>query len=157
MDIYKITNIPKLRSFQYRLLHNSIITNAHLFRWKMLSNNLCSFCQEEKETTIHLLCECTIVENLWKKLSVYFNDRWLLDEISLSTSNILLNRISDRIHPVNFLCLVTKQYIYRQRCLKQDLNINELLSIFNSIENMEKYIAVKNNNLVKHSKKWLLQ
>ena len=33
-SIFKVTNISKFRSFQYRLLHRAIVTNVHLNRWK---------------------------------------------------------------------------------------------------------------------------
>ena len=33
--LYALTNIPKLRSFQFRTLHNALVLNTHLFRWKI--------------------------------------------------------------------------------------------------------------------------
>ena len=33
MDIYRITNVTKFRSFQYRLLQRGVITNVHLQKW----------------------------------------------------------------------------------------------------------------------------
>ena len=40
-NIYCFTNVSKFGSFQYRLLHRSIITNIHLFRYKIKSSENC--------------------------------------------------------------------------------------------------------------------
>ena len=54
----------------------------------------------------------------------------------------------------NFCCLILKQYIYRQRCLKQQLSFQELKTIIFNIRGIEKYIAKQNNRLTKHYNKW---
>ena len=73
----------------------------------------------------------------------------------MSAENIVFNTCVPKAnHVANFLILVTKHYIYVQRCKKCSLSMYELKSIFNNIENVEKYIAIRNNKLVKHNKKW---
>ena len=65
-EIYRITNILKYRSFQYRLLQRSLMTNlVHLFKWKIVESEKCSFCKEEKETILHMLFACKYTEQLW--------------------------------------------------------------------------------------------
>ena len=54
----------------------------------------------------------------------------------------------------NFLCLVTKQFVYRMRCMRKDLFVGALKKEFRKIESLEKYIAIKNNRLEKHYRKW---
>ena len=49
---------------------------------------------------------------------------------------------------------MTKQYIYRIRCSQKSLNYHELIGVFQRIENMEKYIAIKNGKLSLHCRKW---
>ena len=86
-DIYKVTNVAKDRSFQYRLLHRAIITNVHLARWGKCPDNLCTFCNETKETYVHLFIYCKYVEQLWircdefmnKNLSKHTNIFWYCD------------------------------------------------------------------------------
>ena len=53
-DIYRVTNIAKYRSFQYRLLQRAIVTNIQLFKWKVISSKDCSFCGIYEETILHL-------------------------------------------------------------------------------------------------------
>ena len=57
-DLYKVTNIPKFRSFQYRLLTRVIITNVHLEHWGLKPSNMCSFCEMHKKSYVHLFIYC---------------------------------------------------------------------------------------------------
>ena len=43
MNIYRGTNVAKLRSFQYRLLQRGLVTNVQLSKWGIKSNCLCYF------------------------------------------------------------------------------------------------------------------
>ena len=52
------------------------------------------------------------------------------------------------------MCLITKQYIYRQRCFGKELNFRELKGVIRNVENIEKYIAEKNDKVKTHEKKW---
>ena len=153
--IYSVTNVGKFRSFQYRLIHRAIITNIHLKRWKMKESDECSFCGEQRETYLHLFVFCDKVRDLWIKL-----ERFLCGfretEINFNSQNVIFNSLveDDAEHVKNFICLVTKQFIYRQRCLHKTLNFKELKAYVLNIKSMEKYIAIKNNRISKHVKKW---
>ena len=47
-----------------------------------------------------------------------------------------------------------KQYIYRQRCLGLEISVKGVILSIKQIQRIEKFIAVKNNRLVKHLAKW---
>ena len=152
--IRNITNTPKLRSFQYRLLHRAIITNEHLYRWKKTESSLCTFCEKSVETYKHLFVECEQVKPLWtecQKLIAVLTD----DDISLDAASILLSHVAKKATSVaNFVTTVCKQYIYRKQCQKQLPNPYGLKQEIYTVKNMEKYIAVKNNKLHTFVKKW---
>ena len=119
-DIFKITNIAKYRSFQYRLLQRGLVTNVQLEKWGVISTNLCYFCNKEKETILHLMYACEHVQLLWDNLAEYVFERYGDQELSLDPISIILNEIHPHTwHVVNFICLIVKQFIYRQRCLKK--------------------------------------
>ena len=61
---------------------------------------------------------------------------------------------NDRSHVKNFVCLLVKQYIYRQRCLGEKLTNQQFREHVLKVQNMEKYIAIKNSKSGKHQKKW---
>ena len=54
----------------------------------------------------------------------------------------------------NTICLIAKQYIYRQRCQKKAISLLEIKSIVWKTQDIEKYIAIKNENIDKYNKKW---
>ena len=52
----RITGIDsKLRCFQYKILRNTLYLNQKLFLFRKHNTSLCSFCNLEDETVIHLL------------------------------------------------------------------------------------------------------
>ena len=156
-NIYKITNVPKYRSFQYKLLQRGIITNVQLEKWNILPSSLCSFCRKEEETVIHLFCTCPVVIEFWKQVYDLIQSSYCSNVVNFNTSvgDIVFNTIIlPKNHIGNFVCLVAKQYIYASRCLGNQLMFPGFKSKIKLLENIEKYIAVKNNRLSTHSKKW---
>ena len=155
VDINITTNITKLRSFQYRLLHRSLVTNIKLHKWKIINSELCSFCQREPETLLHMLIYCKHVQELWIKMEQFMLE-FSNDPINFNVDTVIWNRIIHTPigHVKNLICLVTKQFIYKQRCLKKKLNWQECAQYVRTIERNEKYYAVKNDNLFKHERKW---
>ena len=152
--LFVTTNIPKLRSFQFRILHRAIVLNSHLFHWKIRNDNMCSFCDSAKETLMHFFVECPQVEIMWSQLSDYISQH-SGKSIQVTKATILLNTVDKNASNIaNFLALLLKQYLYRQRCGKKRLQFKEFIAYVKEVEHTEKYIAIKNNKLSKHAKKW---
>ena len=152
--IYKLTNVPKFRSFQYRLLQRGLVTNIQLSKWGIKEDDLCSFCQQGRETYTHLFWECELVRKIWEQIERDIQSRYQIPVV-LNAQNVIFNTITEQeYHVANFICLIVKQYIYRQKCLQKVLSIDELKAQIEKIERMEKYIATKNNKLNKHVTKW---
>ena len=154
--LYAVTNIPKYRSFQFRLQHRAIISNVHLKHWGVIDNNLCSFCNAEKESYVHMFISCSKVQELWLMFFGWLDEQGFDgSKLEISYKSLMFNTLGGKDVPLaNFLALVIKQYIYRKRCLKQSLNVTELRSEFVYLRNTEKYIAIKQKNYDKHLKKW---
>ena len=65
------------------------------------------------------------------------------EQINFGTNTVIANLLVENPKNVkNFICLLLKQFMYRQRCLGLGL------------EYIVKYIATKNNRLLQHQKKW---
>ena len=153
-SIYKCTNVSKLRSFQFRILHRAITLNAQLYRWGMAQTNLCTWCQEHKETMEHFFVSCVVVQDLWAKIAEHVKKEFNV-VIEASAKNILWNNVhKSKLHPVNLIVLKVKQYIYRQRCASKILRFNEILNEIRNFKSIQKYVAIKNGHLPKHYKKW---
>ena len=157
-SVYVVTNIAKLRSFQFRLLQNAIITNLHLYKWGIKDHPNYSFCGEEFETYNHMFIFCAHTKELWLAMESFMRTI-SKDKIHFAMDTVYWNRLikSPAGHIKNFICLVMKHYIYWQRCLKKALNVFELIRIIKHFEQFELHYAVKNNKLFRHQQKWCLE
>ena len=156
-NINKVTNIVKYRSFQYRLIQRSIITNTRLYQWKISESKNCTFCNDREETVKHLFFECDIVQDLWRKVIMYIERRFPAKTLSLTYSKVITNTINSKPGDVtNFICLITKQYIYSQRCLQKQLTMWELEAKINLLERIERYGAYKSDKIKYHENKWMV-
>ena len=155
--IYKVTNVPKYRSFQYRLLQRGLVTNISLYKWGLKCSDVCTFCKTESETITHLLWECGEVQKLWDHVKRWIIKKFGVLELSWNIGSVINNRVIEKAnHVVNFICLITKQFIYSQKCLGKELIFNVLEYKFQLIQSIEKYIAVSNDKVQYHECKWLL-
>ena len=153
-NIYTVTNVPKLRAFQYRLLMSGVVLNTQLFKWGIREDNLCSFCREEAEDPAHFFYRCEEVKNLWGRATPFFKTFQDVD-LDLTLENVMCNKLVCKTSSIiNFLCLVFKHYLYVTRCKGDRLNLYDLKRYVWKYENNERYIATKNGQLVKHQRKW---
>ena len=126
LRIHRVSMDTKLNSFQFKIIHRLLITNKQLKLWKLKDTETCTFCETQVETIEHLLSDCNVSKNLWTELA-----NWLLPEINIYPFIILQNIIMcDLEGPhselISAIFLLTKRYIYVQRCLKAQLNITSL-------------------------------
>ena len=61
-----MTNDINLRWFQYRIVHRILGTNSFLNRIGILESGLCTFCNEQSETILHLFWTCNRVSAIWE-------------------------------------------------------------------------------------------
>ncbi len=153
-NIPVVTLCTKLRSFHFRLLHNAITTNDKLLEWKILDSDRCTFCGTSVETITHLFWECQVAQQLWNRLRDFCKQKGNRT-INLSLKNIIFSRIVPKpFDCINTMCLITMHYIYSCRCLKVLPSFACLKFKISDMQNMEKYIAVKNDKEKKHEIKW---
>ena len=57
-----------VKYFQFRLLHNRIMTKERLYKMKISKTDICQFCMLEKETIRHAFLKCPKVVTLWKQV-----------------------------------------------------------------------------------------
>ena len=112
LDVYKVTDVAKYRSFQYRLMQRGLVTNIQLHKWNIILSPNCEFCSEQKETIIHMFVECSKVYQLWECFYLFIQENYLDVCIDRCPYAVLFNKIvRGKGHVINFLCLVVKQYI----------------------------------------------
>uniref|UniRef100_A0A2N9ELG4 Reverse transcriptase zinc-binding domain-containing protein n=1 Tax=Fagus sylvatica TaxID=28930 RepID=A0A2N9ELG4_FAGSY len=55
----------KIKHFLWRAFHDSLPTNANLFRRKIKSDPFCKICDQTEEVTSHVLWQCPMARNTW--------------------------------------------------------------------------------------------
>ena len=55
----------KIKHFIWRAFHDSLPTNANLFRRKIKSHPFCPICNQEDESTSHVIWQCPMARNTW--------------------------------------------------------------------------------------------
>ena len=149
-NIKVITNYVKLRSFQYRMLCNAIVTNTLLYKWKIVESENCSFCKNEPETIQHLFYQCEKIKSIWFNIQEYCVEL-INDPIKLNVENVILNTVHPQVsHVYNFVILAVKCKIYTARCMKQSITLEECVAFVNNCRRVEKYNAVKNGKTVQN-------
>ena len=152
-QIILTTISPKHRAFQFRLIHRILVTNKSLYEWKIKEHNLCTFCNLEIETIYHLLWDCTIVQELWRNIFEWLQEKTQTN-IIFNSKEILFGIEDNTFLMYNAVFVILKQYIYATRCRNKILNINEAVNVIKYNIQVEKYIAIKNDKLVFHNNKW---
>ena len=86
--------------------------------------------------------ECQCVQQLWKQVFESIQMRFT-DILHVNPRNIICNTIVEKKgSAVNSVCLLTKQYTYRQRCLGKEKTFSSLKVYIRHVENIEKYIQL---------------
>ena len=108
-----ITDDTKLINFHFKLVHRIIYTNDRLFKCKIVTSDLCTFCEQEKETIEHLFLLCPYTKLFWNSVSRYIELKTHV-VFDLSPTSILLGitNVNDLYTELNFISLTCKYYIY---------------------------------------------
>ena len=60
----------RYREFQFKVLNNILSLNYKLYKMKLISSPLCTFCKSENKTIEHLFWNCTLIKDFgikWAK------------------------------------------------------------------------------------------
>lgn len=149
-----VTKNSKLQWLQYRIIHRIISTNKFLYKINKASNTLCTFCKKDEETIEHLFWYCECVQKFIDAIDVWFLENGI--SILFSKENFLFGNPSHvyKGNPENNILLWIKQFIYNAKIFNTALNIPGIKEKLKYMYNLEKIIAVKNENLDKFDQLW---
>lgn len=144
------------RSFQFKILNDICFTNSKLARIGYIDNDSCSFCANCVETVIHLFVDCEIVLLFWKEFEKYW-ERLSNVLVTLTRQDILHGVMKDHCSDSMLLnCFILLGKIHIWKCRKNGAKPS--IAIFKHLVTedycVEKYIAVKNNDLKAFKEKW---
>ena len=133
-----------LCSFQYKILHNILFLNKRLYFSRITKSPLCSYCNTNDETRIHLFLECNATKSLWLQLNTHFHSDLKFPILTTQTAILrIFNDSVSNIHLINHILLLFKLYIYKSRN-KHQVNINKLLANILNMKKVEKVTAFGN-------------
>ncbi len=148
-SIYRIGSLKHSDATLYTQM-----TNVKLLEWKIKDTDKCTFCIVQSETLLHLFWECQTARHVWNSLTQWYKEK-TGQTVHLNSQKVLFCKpVPKPLHCLNTIVLISMQYIYASRCLEIIPNFGHLKSKILDVQNMEKYIAIKNNQLKKHEIKW---
>ena len=134
-------NLPSAIISQFiwfnKLLNNNLFLNKMLFKFRIVSRSLWSFCNSEEETPSHIFHDCTHTQNLWNQLQTYISQNLVIS--CLTPQSAMFGFIDTRQGNcviINHLLLIFKFSVYKSRDLKT-LNFLRLKSDIIKIRHIE--------------------
>ena len=73
--VWKVDTLPRIKTFMWQCLHNSIRMGECLVRRCLSEPDICPLCQRELET-IHRLRNCEAAKNTWSRLGITLNNNF---------------------------------------------------------------------------------
>ena len=122
-----------------------------LFRFRKVHFTLCSCCNEEEETLVHLFHSCLKTKQLRNKLRQYLSQFINIPQSTPQSSIVGIFVNNQHSVLINHLLLIFKFYIYSAKNTKQ-LNFDNLKKTIKKIKELEK--EVTGSNKMKLLKKW---
>lgn len=121
---YRTSRETRLQSFQLRVCHRTITCNKLLHRYRIKDDDKCSIC-DCIDSLEHFLVLCPPCEDFWRSVFRWIKAATGWDLSGLSPKETLLGVPRDypNAHQVNFLLLVSRFFIHRQR-LFHGCNLN---------------------------------
>jgi hypothetical protein len=142
------TKETKLRSFQFKLLLRRIATNDYLYKIGISLTDICTFCEQNTKTLIHLFWDCEFVQTFLQNIQ-----HWLIQHqikprefsLTLNTCLGLVDSTEDIL--LHHALLIVRYHIYSSK-VKKTLPILQVFSqTILKCQEIEKCYAYKTNRL----------
>ena len=125
------------------MLHNALYLNQKLFLFRKHNTSLCSFCNLEDKTVIHLFAHCSKAKRLWCTVIEYFEINLHIPPLSPQSAIFGFPEADDKVFSIlNHLLLLMKYYVYVSRSSKI-LFFEALLKSIMKVYKLEKMMKVK--------------
>ena len=142
----------KTRSFHLLFINRSYHLNTVICKYSNVSS-LCTFCEIEPETYIHLFWDCTLVTQFWKVISDIYDMISDPDENPFNKANCMLSNF----HSSLLILLVTtcKQHIHYSRIISgYNATVKGLLERISALRSRSFLKCKYQNRLSSHYRFW---
>ena len=138
---FQIKNDIKITMFQYKIIHNILITKVSLFRAKICDNNICPQCLIEILSLDHMLLCCASTIAFWKTFQNWWANK-TEQYLTLSNSMILYG-----VYSLNYALLIAKFSIFCSCLHNEKLSFDSFFILLRDKLNIKKEIAFKNKSI----------
>ena len=114
-------------------------------------SDLCTFCQNERETIFHIFCECDIVKNFWMQFKNWINPNEEI--VALDNFEIIFGKLNDNTC-INLLIILAKYHIYKQKLKNCHPSISNFKSEVEYYYKLQKHIYKNKNMENDFQRKW---
>ncbi len=138
----------KIKELHFKIVHRYYPCN--LFRFFENISSLCSFCNTDEESILHLFCHCPFSKSFWSKVTflISFCCKQIID---ITESIIFLSdfhsKDSNLEHTVLLLCLLGKFHLHKARIIHCKPNFRmfsfDIKISFTSFKNVSKPLNSK--------------
>lgn len=155
IECFSWTKSIKLRSFYYQIRVRDIMCNSKLCKMKIIENPACEWCKHAHQDIIHLFYECKVAQGIWKEVEkCIFNTIGCKIDVKPDTIFIMNVQAGNFTGLLKLIILLTCRYIYVTKCTGDTPKPSGAINYIYECEKLERGIAVKNNNILKHAMKW---
>ena len=101
----RVTTIDSsLRSFQYKILKNTLYLNERLFKFNIADSPFCSLCKQENESVIHLFAICSEARSFWEQLSTSTSSKNIILHSNLVPQVVILGVWDETMQDLTLAC-----------------------------------------------------
>jgi hypothetical protein len=143
----------KLKWFHMKIYYRTLVTNSMLKKMNVTNSDVCSFCNEYKDSILHYLWECEHVQLFWKEFVQCLKDKCMnCDRLTINPVLVLFGNDNKTKTDSGFrhILLVAKFFIYKCRINKMKPTLQFLIDLTNNYK-MEQYgsrISLMNQSFV---------
>ena len=156
-SIYKVYELPfqiksdiKTTMFQYKIIHNILPTKVSLFRAKICDDDICPKCLADRHSLDHMFLHCQLALSYWDLFQTWWTSK-TKENVTLTESMILYGIFDNREHlyTLNYTLLIAKYSIKSSSLQEKKLCFDSFLTLLREKINIQREIAVRNNNITK--------
>ena len=130
-SLKNICKETKLKEFQFKLIHRTIVTKKELFRFGIKADDECLYCGD-KDAIEHSFIECMFTKLFTQKVLIWFNQVNVC-QISPTTEETLFGITASSqdttiIRKFNYTTLFMRHYIYSSKLNSLAINIQDFIS-----------------------------
>ena len=120
---YSCSRDTSLQSFQYKIIQRIFPCNKWFNNLTVAKSDLCDHCNIS-DTIEHYLFYCKKIGNFWGDLENWYNES-TDEKVTLTCKHVIFGLYYDNLHfsCINYIILLAKMYIYRQKYNNSHIDI----------------------------------